>query len=100
MKADSDIVAFLKRSVGLIAGFSEPRLLEIVQGSRVQLFEANEAIINYGESATHFGVVLGGVAQASALTAGGGRQTVGRIEAGGTFGEIALMTGEAMLADI
>jgi len=34
------------------------------------------------------------------LGAGGTRQTIGRIEAGGTFGEMALMTGDTMLADI
>jgi CRP-like cAMP-binding protein len=37
-------------------------------------------------------VVLDGTAMASVLGPAGTRQTVGRIEAGGTFGEMALMT--------
>ena len=100
MKDKSEIVGYLKANVGLFAGFTDERLGEIVDGSRVQSFEANEAILHYGARAAHLGVVLGGVAAASVLGAGGRRQTVGRIEAGGTFGEMALMTGDAMLADI
>ncbi len=100
MKEKSEIVGYLKGHVGLFAGFTDERLGEIVEGSRVESFEANEAILHYGARAAHLGVVLGGVAAASVLGAGGRRQTVGRIETGGTFGEMALMTGDAMLADI
>ena len=67
--------------------------------ARVASFEANEAIAHYGAEATHFGVVLSGAVTASVLGDGGTRQTLGRIEAGDTFGEMALMTGDTMLAD-
>src|SRR5437867_2222387 len=100
MTAKSDIVSFLNANVGLFAGFSDQRLPELVDGSRVRSFEANEAIIHYGEQVAHFGVVLNGTAMASVLGSDGTRQTVGRIEAGGTFGEMALMTGDKLLADI
>jgi CRP-like cAMP-binding protein len=100
MKATSEIARYLKANLGLFAGFADERLVELVGGSRVRSFEANEAIIHYGEEVAHFGVVLDGTAMASVLGPGGTRQTVGRVEAGGTFGEMALMTGDKMLADI
>jgi acetate kinase len=100
MKTKSDIVGYLKANVGLFAGFPDQRLAGLVDASRVESFEANEAIVHYGSEAAHLGVVLSGAATASVLGAGGTRQTVGRIEAGGTFAEMALMTGDKMLADI
>lgn len=100
MKAKSEIVSYLKANVGLFAGFPNERLDGLVDGSRIESFEANEAIVHYGSEAAHLGVVLSGTATASVLGAGGTRQTISRAEAGGTFGEMALMTGDTMLADI
>ena len=70
-----------------------------MEGSRVVSFEANEAIMHRGDEATHFGVVLSGTVHASALGDGGARQALGRLKAGDTFNEMALMTGDAVLAD-
>ena len=100
MKTKSEIVSYLKAKVGLFAGFPDERLDRLVDGSRVTSFEANEAIVHYGLAAAHLGVILSGAAVASVLGPGGTRQTLGRFEAGGTFGEMALMTGDKMLADI
>ena len=100
MRASSEIAGYLKANVGLFAGFAEERLATLVDGSRLESFEANEAIIHYGAAVKHLGVVLSGAATASVLGAGGMRQQVGRIEAGDTFGEMALMTGDTMPADI
>jgi len=100
MKAKSEIVSYLKTNVGLFAGFPDERLDRLVDGSRLESFEANEAIVDYGSEAAHLGVVLSGAATASVLGPGGTRQTIGRIETGGTFGEMALMTGDKILADI
>ena len=90
---------FLKLKVALFKGFSDDRLKQLVNGSRVASFEANEAVAHCGEEATHFSVVLSGAVSASMLGEGGSRQVLGRIEAGGTFGELALMTGDKLLAD-
>ncbi len=49
---------FLKEQVALFQDFSAERLQELVDGSRVVSFEANEAIAHRGEEATHFGVVV------------------------------------------
>jgi acetate kinase len=100
MKAASEIVNYLKANVGLFAGFSDERLRALVDRSLVVSFEANEAIVHYGAEVAHLGIVLSGAATASLVGAGGIRQTIGRIEAAGTFGEMALMTGDTMLADI
>jgi acetate kinase len=94
-----EMVHFLKSKVPLFAGFANERLVELVRGSRVASFEANEAIVHYGAEAMHFGVILSGTVSASVLGEGGIRQALGRLEAGDTFGEMALMTGDKMLAD-
>ena len=90
---------FLKQQAALFQDFSAERLQQLVDGSRIASFEANEAIAHRGEEATHFGVVLSGTVAASVLGDGGTRQTLGRLKAGDTFGEMALMTGDAVLAD-
>ena len=90
---------FLKQRVGVFQGFSEERLQALVNGSRVGSFEANEAIAHCGGEATHFGVVLSGAVAASILGDGGTRQILGRLQAGDTFNEMALMTGDPVLAD-
>jgi len=90
---------FLKQRVGVFQGFSEERLEALVNGSRIGSFEANEAIAHCGGEATHFGVVLSGAVAASILGDGGTRQILGRLQTGDTFNEMALMTGDPVLAD-
>src|SRR4051812_37082055 len=94
-----DIPSFLKDKVAPFRDFSSERLQTLVNGSRAASFEANEAIMHLGAEATHFGVVLSGAVQVSALGDGGARQALGRLQAGDTFNEMALMTGDAVLAD-
>ena len=90
---------FLKQRVGVFKEFSDERLQQLVDGSRVCSFEANEAIAHQGAEATHFGVVLSGTIAASVLGNGAGRQLLGELKTGDTFGEAALMTGHPLLAD-
>ena len=99
MGTGAPIAGFLKQSVGVFREFSEERLRELVDGSRVQSFESNEVISHQGTEASHFGVVLSGTVAASAAGEGGVTQQLGRLTAGETFGEMALMTGDATLAD-
>jgi acetate kinase len=95
----SAIASFLKEKASLFRGFSTERLQALVEGSQVRSFEANELIMHQGDEATHFGVVLSGMIHASALGDGAARQSLGRLQAGDTFNELALMTGDAVLAD-
>jgi acetate kinase len=95
----SAIKSFLKEKVGAFHDFSTERLQLLVEGSRMGSFEANEAVAHLGAEATHFGVVLSGAISISALGDGGTRQSLGRLQTGDTFNEMALMTGDAVLAD-
>jgi acetate kinase len=89
---------FIEERVGLFKDFPSERIKELVAGSLVRSFEANEAIAHQGAEATHFGVVLSGTIAASAVT-NGTRQSLGQLKAGDTFAEAALMTGNPLLAD-
>ena len=93
-----DTGTFIKERVGLFKDFTEERIKELVDGSAVRSFEANEAIAHQGAEATHLGVVLSGTVAISAAT-GGERQSLGQLKAGETFGEGALMTGDPLVAD-
>jgi len=93
------IAAFLAEKVGPFRGISGDRLNSLVEGSRLASYEANETILHQGDSATHFGVVLSGTIQVSVLSDSAVRQPLGRLNAGDTFNEMALMTGDAVLAD-
>jgi len=94
-----DASTFIKERVDLFKDFSDERIKELVDGSVVRSFEANEAIAHQGSEATHLGVVLSGTVAASAAT-GGKRQSLGQLKAGETFGEGALMAGDPLIADI
>jgi acetate kinase len=93
-----DVAGFIEERVGLFKDFPAERIKELVDGSLVRSFEANEAIAHQGAEATHFGVVLSGTIAASAVTSGT-RQPLGQLKAGDTFAEAALMTGNPLLAD-
>jgi acetate kinase len=93
-----DVAGFIKEHVGLFKDFTPERIKDLVDGSLVRSFEANEAIAHQGAEAAHFGVVLNGTVTASAVT-NGTRQQLGQLKAGDTFAEAALMTGNPLLAD-
>lgn len=99
-KTSQEIISYLKSGIPLFAGFSDAPLGKLVNNSRVVSFEPNEAIVHYGAEATHFGVILSGTVTASVVADGGTRLEIGRLEAGNTFGELALMTGEKSLAEL
>jgi acetate kinase len=93
-----DTGAFIKERVGVFKDFAAERINELVDGSVVRSFEANEAIAHQGAEATHFGVVLSGTVAALAMS-NGTRQPLGSLKTGDTFAEAALMTGNPLLAD-
>lgn len=95
----SGIGALLNDKISPFRDISAARLQPLVDGSRVSSFEARETILHQGDEATHFGVVLSGTVDVSVPGDGGTRQSLGRLEAGETFNELALMTGDVVLAD-
>jgi acetate kinase len=95
----SAIASFLKDKVGPFRDISPERLQTLVEGSRVKSVEAHETIMHQGDEATHFGVALSGTIHASVLGDGATRQSLGQLKSGDTFNELALMTGDVVLAD-
>jgi acetate kinase len=95
----SAIVQFLKDKVGLFRTFSADRLMHLVEGSASRSFERNEVVMHQGDEATHFGVVLGGSIVVTTPGEGADSKTIGRLNTGDTFNELALMTGDAIPAD-
>jgi acetate kinase len=90
---------FLKQRVALFRDFPANRLQQLVEGSRVRTVEPGELVARQGDEATHFGVVMSGSLSVSASDENGSFQLLGQLQAGDTFGEMALMTGDAVLAD-
>jgi acetate kinase len=95
----STIPPFLKEKVPAFADLTAEQLEALVTGSRVASFEANQAVLHQGAEAAHFGVVLSGKVVVTLPGDGGTRQVLGQLAAGNTFNEMALMTGDAVLAD-
>jgi acetate kinase len=93
-----DAGGFIKERVRLFKDFSAERVKELVDGSAVRSFDNNEGIAHQGSEATHLGVILSGTVAASAVI-DGARQPLGKLKAGDTFGEAALLTGNPLLAD-
>ncbi len=91
--------AFLKEHVLLFREFSDEHLEELLGASRIVSFEAKEAIMHRGAEASHLGVVLTGAVAASVVGDGGTPQSIGQLKAGDTFNEMALMTGDPVVAD-
>src|SRR5262249_24500569 len=94
-----DTSSFIKERVGLFKDFSNEHIKELVNGSVVRSFEANEAIAHQGGEGSKFGVVLSETAAAS-VVADDKRQLLGQFKAGETFGETPLMSGSPRIADI
>ena len=88
-----------KRLPEVFESLSPERLRQITDGSSVRFFDANEVIVHEGAPPTHFGVVLSGSVAAVATGNGGTRQVLGKLKEGETFGELALMTGNPVVAD-
>ncbi|TLD43632.1 MAG: Acetate kinase [Candidatus Jettenia ecosi] len=100
IKTKQEIVRQLKSDIPLFAKFSEELLDKLANSSRIVSFEPNESIVHYGTEATHFGVILTGMVMVSVIADGGTRLELGRLEAGSTFGELALTTGEKTQAEL
>lgn len=84
----------------LLAPFSDAHLEELLTGSQVKYFEPGTLILRAGAEVHFLSVILEGAVTASVPDDDGGRQPLGTLHAGETFGEMALMSGDAAVADI
>jgi acetate kinase len=94
------LIDFLQNKVVLFKDFPPLKLEELVNGSQVTTFEANEAIIKFGEEGWFIGVLLEGIAKAAYTDDSGQMHQLGTIKPGDFFGEMAVMTGDKRMADI
>lgn len=95
----SDLV-FVNTSVPLLSHFTEARRRELVEGSLLRDYPAGEVILRGGDEVHFLGVLLEG--RITAVIPGVTAQDVplGEIHPGGTFGELALMSGDPAVADL
>ncbi len=91
---------FLQHRVTLCDHLTSEQLAELLNGSSVVSHEPNEAVVEFGEDVTFLGVLLEGELVASVIAEGGRSQELGRLQAGETFGETALMTGDKAMLDL
>jgi len=91
---------FLRANVPLFDGFAGDRLAALAEGSRVESFVAGETIARAGDEVHCLGILLEGEIAASIEDDVERRRELGRLMAGETFGEMALLSGEAALADL
>ncbi len=97
---ENDVLNFLRDSVGLFKGVAEEKIAALLTRSRVSSFEANEAIVEFGEEGNFLGVILDGEAEVSWGDDAGVRHRVAVLKAGDVFGEMSLMTGDRTTADV
>jgi acetate kinase len=94
------IFEFLKTKVSLFQYFSDNQISKIIDESRLLFCEENEAVARFGDENLFLGVIIEGELCASVIGEGGIRKEIRRFVTGDTFGEIALMSQERMIADI
>ena len=94
------IFDFLKSSVSLFQYFTDNQIRTIIDESKLLFCEENEAVARFGEENLFLGVVIEGELSASAIGEGGIRKEIRKFVTGDTFGEIALMSQDRMIADI
>ena len=94
------IFEFLKNKVSLFQYFTDNQIIKIIDESRLLFCEQNEAVARFGEENLFLGVVIEGELSASVIGEGGIRKEIRKFVTGDTFGEIALMSQDKMIADI
>jgi acetate kinase len=96
----AEIVTFLCTRTELFAGFPAERLSQLVEESRLDTFEPNEAVIEFGEENRFFVVLIEGEAEVAVTDDRGDKHRLALLGAGEYFGEISLMTGDRTIADV
>jgi small-conductance mechanosensitive channel/CRP-like cAMP-binding protein len=85
------------QTVDLLASLEPPARAELLSSARERLYGAGEAIVRQGDAGASMFVVCRGEVR---VTIEPGAREVARIPAGGYFGEMSLLTGEARTATV
>ena len=94
------VIEFLKNRVELFQSFLEAQLRELVDGSHLTTFEANEAIIEFGEEGNFLGILIDGEAEVSVTDDSGEKHRIAVLKPGEIFNEMSIMSGDKNTADI
>ena len=84
----------------LFKKFSREKLKELIKMSRVETFDSQEVIIQFGQPGRFLGIILEGQAVATVTSKTGEQTPLGVIKQGGFLGEMSLLTGEPTSADV
>jgi small-conductance mechanosensitive channel/CRP-like cAMP-binding protein len=95
--ADSATAEQLLQQVSILSALTDDERAELARGARRSLFAAGETIVRQGEAGSSMFVVSRG---AATVTLEPGNQEVARIERGGFFGEMSLLTGDPRSATV
>jgi small-conductance mechanosensitive channel/CRP-like cAMP-binding protein len=94
--ASDEIVAAL-RSVEIFSALSDEEVRELAKGGRETLYAAGEVVVRQNDSGASMFVVHRGQVK---VTLDPGAREVARIDAGGFFGEMSLLTGDPRTATV
>jgi CRP-like cAMP-binding protein len=83
--------------VSILSALTDDERAELARGAKRSLFAAGETIVRQGEAGSSMFVVSRG---AATVTLEPGNQEVARIERGGFFGEMSLLTGDPRTATV
>ena len=98
--SDLDLHKFFLEQVRLFESFPADKVDEIVSKSRPVTFEGNEAILETGDNARFIGVMISGHAEISLSDNTGTRTVIQQLGPGDVFGELSLLTGDPLVADV
>lgn len=95
-----DVIDFLHTNVTLFEGWAREQVSALVEVSAEITFESHEAVIEFGDPGSFLGILLHGQAEASVVNNAGQRHRLASLETGDLFGQMAVMTGQANMADV
>jgi acetate kinase len=98
--SDAELNRFFLEQVRLFETFSASKVAEIVSKSEMKTFEGNEAIAECGDEGRFIGVLVDGHGEISVADNTGGRIVISSLKEGDVFGEMSLLTGDRIIADV
>ncbi|MBN2801762.1 MAG: acetate/propionate family kinase [Deltaproteobacteria bacterium] len=96
----SNVYEFLKNKVPLFKDFGSEEIKELIDKSHVTTAITNEAILEFGQKGEFLGVIIEGSAVVSIIDDNGVEQELASLSKGDIFGEIALMSGDLVMANL
>ena len=97
---NSELLNFLITRVDLLADCPRDQLERLIEGSRLGTFEPHEAIIEFGEDNHNFFILLDGEVEYVKTDEYGDKYLLSTLKTGDFFGEISIMTGDRVIADV